>query len=214
MVWVYGRIARGIGSVKITSIKQQVKRADRYSVFVDGTYSFSLSESALLSQGLASGQEFDEQQLAELKKASGDDKAYGNALRYVAMRPRSVWELETYLRRKDVEEPVAATIIKRLEAVDLLNDVAFGRAWVANRRLLKSTSKRKLRLELQQKRLSASVIDQVLQEDETDERDTLRELVEKKRARYPDEQKFMQYLARQGFGYSDIKSVLHQEEEY
>lgn len=200
--------------MKITGIKQQVKRADRYSVFVDGAYSFSLSESALLSQGLASGHELDQKELAELKKASGDDKAYGNALRYVAMRPRSIWELETYLRRKDVDEPVAASIIKRLEAVGLLDDIAFGRAWVANRRLLKSTSKRKLRLELQQKHLSASVIDQVLQEDETDERDTLRDLVRKKRGRYPDDQKFMQYLARQGFSYGDIKLVLHKDEEY
>jgi len=200
--------------VKITSIKQQVKRADRYSIFVDGKYSFSLSESALLAQRLASGQEFDEKELAELKKASGDDKAYGNALRYVAMRPRSVWEIETYLRRKDVEEPVAAEIIKRLQAVGLLDDVAFGRAWVANRRLLKSTSKRKLQLELRQKHLSSAVIDQVLQEDETDERDTLRDLVEKKRGRYPDKQKFMQYLARQGFGYDDIKTVLNEDVEY
>ncbi len=199
--------------MKITSIKQQVKRTDRYSVFVDGKYSFSLSESALLSQGIASGQELTKQQLEQLKETSGNDKAYGNALRYVAMRPRSVWEIETYLKRKDVDEPVAADIIKRLSAVGLLDDVAFGRAWVANRRLLKSTSKRKLRLELQQKRLSNSIIDQVMQEDETDERSTLRQIVEKKRGRYPDRQKFMQYLARQGFGYDDIKTVLSEDSD-
>lgn len=199
--------------MKITSIKQQVKRADRYSVFVDGKYAFSLSESALLQQGLASGQEFDEAKLKELKEASGADKAYGNALRYVAMRPRSTWELETYLRRKEVEQPVAEGIIQRLQRSGLVDDRAFAQAWVANRRLLKSTSKRKLQLELKQKHVSTAIIDSVLQEDETDERDTLRELVHKKRARYPDQQKFMQYLARQGFGYDDIKSVLQEQDE-
>jgi regulatory protein len=140
--------------MKITNIKQQVKRADRYSVFVDGKYSFSLSESALLSERLASGQEIDKARLDELKETSGTDKAYGNALRYVAMRPRSVWEVQTYLRRKQVDEPVAEDIIKRLESVGLLDDAAFAQTWVANRRLLKSMSKRKLKLELQQKRLS------------------------------------------------------------
>lgn len=199
--------------MKITSIKQQVKRADRYSVFVDGKYAFSLSESALLQQGLASGQEFDEAKLKELKEASGADKAYGNALRYVAMRPRSTWELETYLRRKEVEQPVAEGIIQRLQRSGLVDDRAFAQAWVANRRLLKSTSKRKLQLELKQKHVPTAIIDSVLQEDETDERDTLRELVHKKRARYPDQQKFMQYLARQGFGYDDIKSVLQEQDE-
>lgn len=200
--------------MKITNIKQQIKRPDRYSVFVDDKYAFSLSESALLSERLASGQELDKPRLEELKAASGADKAYGNALRYVAMRPRSVWEMQTYLRRKDVEEPVAEDIIKRLEAVGLLDDVAFAKVWVANRRLLKNMSKRKLRLELKQKRLSESIIDQAMQEDETDERQTLRELIEKKRNRYPDKIKFMQYLARQGFGYDDIKSALNEEGEY
>lgn len=196
--------------MKITSIKQQVKRADRYSVFVDEKYAFSLSEAELLRQGIASGQELTEQELASLKETSGNDKAYGNALRYVAMRPRSEWEMSTYLRRKEVDEPVADSIIQRLRAVGLLDDLAFGRAWVANRRLLKSMSKRKLQLELKQKHLSESIIDQVLREDETDERESLRELAEKKRRKYPDDTKLMQYLARQGFGYDDIKAVVGQ----
>jgi SOS response regulatory protein OraA/RecX len=62
-------------------------------------------------------------------------------------------------------------------------------------------------------RVPESIIDQAMREDETDERQTLRELVEKKRSRYPDKIKFMQYLARQGFGYDDIKSVLNEEED-
>ncbi|HEY5668287.1 MAG TPA: RecX family transcriptional regulator [Candidatus Saccharimonadales bacterium] len=197
--------------MKITNIKQQAKRSDRYSVYVDGKYSFSLSESELLGQGLASGQELDAQRLSELKEASGNDKAYGNALRYVALRPRSEWELRTYLKRKNVEEPVADTIMERLQRIGLLDDQAFATAWVTNRRLLKSVSKRRLALELKQKHVPETIIDQVLREDETDERDALRELVAKKRRKYTDQTKLMQYLARQGFGYDDIKTVLGEE---
>lgn len=199
--------------MKITSIKQQVKRSNRYSIFVDDVYAFSLSESGLLSQGLATGQEFDKQELEKLKQASGADKAYGNALRYVAMRPRSEWEMRSYLERKDVEEPVVQTIMQRLRDVDLLNDKLFATAWVANRRLLRNTSKRRLQLELKQKRVLESIIAEVLREDEGDERDILRQLVEKKQSRYPDKNKFMQYLARQGFSYDDIKSVLSATDE-
>jgi regulatory protein len=194
--------------MKITSIKQQVKRNDRYSVFVDGKYSFSLSESALLDMRLASGRELTAEELEQLKEASGNDKAYGNALRYVAIRPRSEWELRTYLRRKDVDDPVADTIIERLQKVGLLDDHSFARSWVANRHLLKSTSRRKLQLELKQKRVPEAIIDEVLREDDVDERDSLRQLVTKKQARYPDKMKFMQYLARQGFRYDDITAVL------
>jgi regulatory protein len=192
----------------ITAIKQQVKRAGRYSVFVDGIYAFSLSESGLIASGLASGQEIDNKRLKELKKAAGLDKAYGNALRYVVMRPRSEWELRDYFRRKGIDEDAAAQITGRLRGLGLLGDLAFARAWVANRRLLKATSKRRLVLELKQKHVPTDVIDQVLQEDETDERSVLRELIDKKRSRYPDDQKLMRYLARQGFSYDDIKTAL------
>jgi regulatory protein len=194
--------------MKITNIKQQVKRANRYSIFVDGVYAFSLSESALLAEGLASGQEFGEAELGRLKQASGADKAYGNALRYAAIRPRSEWELETYLHRKQADEVVTAHIMQCLRDLGMLDDRAFAESWVASRRLLKSTSKRRLRMELKQKRVSESIIDKILKADQTDERETLRELVAKKRARYADRNKLMQYLARQGFGYDDIKSVV------
>ncbi|HSW66907.1 MAG TPA: RecX family transcriptional regulator [Bacillota bacterium] len=192
----------------ISAIKQQVKRQNRYSIFVDGKYAFSLSEGGLIDSGLASGQEIDAPRLKELKATAGLDKAYGNALRYVVMRPRSEWELADYFRRKGIDEDAAKQVTDRLRNLNLLDDVAFARAWVANRRLLKSVSKRRLQMELRQKHVPGSVIDQVLAEDETDERDALKALIDKKRARYPDQQKLMQYLARQGFGYDDIKAAL------
>jgi regulatory protein len=197
----------------VTAIKQQVKRKDRYSVYIDGAYSFSLSEAGLIESRLASGQELSEAELRDLQKAAGLDKAYGNALRYVAMRPRSEWELMDYFRRKGIDAEYGAHIAGRLRSVGLLDDLAFARAWVANRRLLKSVSKRRLRQELQQKHIAAAIADQVLAEDDTDERTALTELIAKKRSRYPDEQKLMQYLARQGFGFDDIKAALHVPEE-
>ena len=197
--------------MKITGIKQQVKRHDRYSIFVDGKYEFSLSESALLEQKLASGLEIDRTQLKEFKKLSADDKVYGNALRYVAMRSRSQWEMSDYLRRKQVEEPVAQKIIAILSGSGLLDDEKFARAWVENRRLLKATSKRRLIQELKQKRVPEDIIETILGEDLTDEKEVLRDLIAKKLklSKFQNDRlKLMQYLARQGFNYDDIKSVL------
>lgn len=194
--------------MKITDIKQQVKRRDRYSIYIDGTFAFGLSEAGLLQSGLATGQEIDKEKRAALEQTAHSDKAFGNALRYVVMRPRSEWELRSYLRRKDVDEPLVQPIIDRLTGIGLLGDKMFAEAWVANRRLLKPTSKRKLQLELRQKRVPTAIIDAVLREDEADERDVLGQLIAKKRARYPDDTKLMQYLARQGFSYDDIKSSI------
>lgn len=192
----------------ITAIKQQVKRRDRYSVFVDGKYAFSLSEGGLIDSRLASGQQIDGTKLSELKKSAGLDKAYGNALRYVAMRPRSEWEMQDYLRRKQIDEPAAREIIGRLKDLGLLSDMDFAQAWVSNRRLLKNTSRRRLEQELKQKHVPADIISKVLSDDQTSDRSQIREIIAKKRRRYPDDQKLTQYLMRQGFGYDDVKSAI------
>lgn len=201
--------------MKITAIRAQIKRAGRYSVYVDGKYEFSLSENSLLESGVAKDQELDTAQLRELKKLSADDKLYGRVLDYLALRPRSVWEVETYLRRKKAPEELADKIIGKLSRLKLVDDREFARKWVDDRRLLKPTSKRKLRLELRAKRVCGEIITEVLEDDTATDREILRELIARKRLqpRYRDELKLMQYLARQGFGYGDIKEALNTEEE-
>lgn len=198
--------------MKITRIVAQEKQKDRYSLFVDGKYAFSLSEGALLDSKLASGHEIDREQLKAYKQLSADDKIYSQALRYAAMRLRSTWEMEQYLRRRAASPLLCQKILSKLSTIGLLNDETFARSWVANRHLLRPTSKRKLQQELRAKRVPDEVIDAVLGEDEpTEERDSLRQLISKKRKlpKYKaDPQKLMQYLARQGFGYGDIKDAL------
>lgn len=194
--------------MKITAIKAQLKQQGRYSVFVEGKYSFSLSDTALLDSKLVSGQELSEQEVKQFKKLSDDDKLYGRALQYAVMRPRSRWEMLTYLQRKKATPLFAQQILNKLSKLDFLSDENFARSWIASRRLLKPVSRRRLVQELRAKHVPSDVIEQALTEDETDERATLRALVERKKARYPDRTKFIRYLASQGFNYDDIKSVL------
>ena len=196
--------------MKITDIRQQVKRKDRYSIFIDGKYSFALSESGLLNSGLKSGQDLSENELDELKQVSTEDKAVYRVLDLIARRPRSEGEIRDYLRRKQYSQEDIDTVLNTLSTKGYIDDEAFARSWVGNRRLLKPTSRRKLILELRQKKINDEIISRVIEEDTSDEQETIKELIAKKsqQSRYKDEQKLMQYLARQGFNYSDIKSAL------
>ena len=199
--------------MNITAIKQQERLKGRYSIYVDGKYAFSLSADALLDERLYNGQELDEQQLKAYKKLSQDDKAYGLALAYVMRRMRSRWEITDYFRRKGYDEGLSMQLIDRLENLGQVDDDKFAEAWVRNRRILKPVSRRRLVQELRQKRVADSAIERALAEDEADERTVLRELVERKRrqTKYQDDMKLMQYLARQGFSYDDIKNALNDE---
>lgn len=196
--------------MKITSIKQQAKRSDRYSIFVEGKYAFSLSESALLESKLASGQELTSQEVSDYKKLSQDDKLYNQTLRYVAMRPRTKWEIEYYLNRKKASPALVEIILNKLSIIGLLDDQKVAKAFVNDRRLLRPTSRRKLILELRKKNVPDEIIGEAVGSEQEHERAALEAVIERKQrqSQYQDPQKLMQYLARQGFSYSDIKSAL------
>jgi len=198
--------------MKITAVKQQVKRADRYSIYIDGAYSFALSETELLKQGLRNGQEITADELAVIQDDSVKDKARYQALGQLSRRMRSEWELRDYLKRKEYAPEIIDQTIVWLADYGYVDDKKFADAWVANRRLLKATSSRRLRQELRQKRVADECIDQALADDETDEKQVLRGLIERKQkqTKYQDKLKLMQYLSRQGYNYDDIKSVLEE----
>lgn len=197
----------------ITSIRQQERLKGRYSIYVDEKYAFSLSADALLDARLHPGQEVTEEQLREYKKLSADDKAYGLALSYLARRMRSRWEVSDYFRRKDYDEALAEQLLERLANLGLIDDIKFAEAWVRNRRLLKSVSRRRLQQELRQKHVADDVIQTVLAEDDVSDSATLRELIVRKRrlTRYQDDQKLLRYLVGQGFGYDDVKAAISSE---
>lgn len=200
--------------MKITRIVKQVKNAGRYSVYVDDKYSFSLSESQLAVSGLHIGQDLTTEELAKLKGESEYGKLYERTLRWLAIRPRSEWEVNEYLKKITKKSPTAEAhtpqIAKNLQIGGWVDDEKFARSWVESRRLLRATSKKKLWVELRQKRVPQDIIDQVLADDETDEIEVLRDLIARKRrqSQYADQQKLMAYLARQGFRYDQIRQAL------
>lgn len=201
--------------MKITAVKQQVKRPDRYSIYVDGSYTFSLGEAQFIASGLHSGMEVDQTELEEFKQASTTGKLFDRVLNLFSYRMRSEWEVRDYLRRKDADEAQLEAVITKLQNLGYVDDQKFATAWIESRRYGKPTSQRKLRSELSAKRIDHATIDAVLKHDSdtTNEQDVLAQLVAKKRHRYTDDTKFMQYLARQGFRYDDIKQAIQTSEQ-
>lgn len=198
--------------MKITSIKAQVKNPERVSVFVDGTFTFSLSYTQLLEAKIHTGIEIDQARLATLRHQSDFGKAFERALNYVLLRPRSTRELQDYARRKKWTPEDANAIIEKLQTMHYLDDRNFARAWVEQRKLGAKTSQRKLRLELKQKGVADTIIAEVLEQVGFRDDEALNHLIAKKRRlpRYAhDDQKLTQYLVRQGFSYDDVKIALN-----
>ncbi len=212
--------------MKITAITAQLQNPDRVNVSIDGKYRFSLDIAQVIELGVKVGREYDEAGLAELEAESQFGKLYARTLEYCLMRPHSSREVRDYLYRKTratkyrskktgelkeragVSESITARVFDRLADKGYIDDEKFARYWAENRNQTKGASRRKLQAELRAKGIEAAIIDTALAESDRSDEDELAKIIAKKRARYPDEQKFMQYLARQGFSYDDIKTAL------
>lgn len=216
--------------MKITNISSQAKNHDRVNVSIDGKYKFSLDIAQVTELGVKVGRELNETELAELEQEGQFGKLYARAFEYALMRPRSVREMGDYLYRKTLStkykskktgeikqregysKVLTERVLNRLVERGYVNDSVFAYWWVENRNQTKGSSLRKLRSELSGKGVSTQLIDEALAQSERSDSEELDKIITKKRTRYPDDQKLMQYLARQGFSYDDIKSALERIE--
>lgn len=211
--------------MKITSISSQQRDKNRVNVAVDGRYRFSLDILQLAELGVRVGKEYTEAEMAQLEDESQFGKLYTRTLEYCLTRPRSRKEVRDYLYRKtrdtrtktgEVKKGVSAAltdrVFERLTGKGYIDDEKFARFWIENRNVRKGSSMRKLAAELAAKGVERQIVDALLTETDRDDLDELRKVIAKKSPRYDDEQKFIAYLARQGFAYDDIKTALREDD--
>lgn len=214
----------------ITDIKEAVRDRDRLNVYIDRKFFCSLALSQVVDLKLKIGKQLNDEDLKSLRRASEFGKLYQRALEYALLRPHSQKEMRDYLKKKTLSkavrvknqktgeyqtkqkegsdaslvEPVLARLVER----GYVDDERFAKLWIENRSVRKGISQKKLRLELQSKGISQDIIDTCLSEGARDERKELKKVIAKKAKKYPDEQKLIQYLLRQGFNYSDVLEAL------
>jgi regulatory protein len=215
---------------RVTDIKEAVRDRNRVNIYIDDKFFCSLDISQVVDLHVKIDREYTAEELEKLKRASDFGKFYARALEYVLMRPHSTKEIRDYLKRKTLDRKIRVKnrktgeystqlkkgydaslvplVLNRLDERGYLNDRRFAELWVENRNVSKGTSTKKLRIELQQKGIDVSIIDEVLSESGRDEKAELRKIIARKASKYPDQQKLLQYLLRQGFNYSDISEEL------
>jgi len=212
--------------MKVTAISVQVRDKNRVNVSVDGKYRLSLDMYQLVELGMKIGKEYTEEEMATLEEESQFGKLYTRALEYCLMRPHSRRELKDYLYRKTRDTlsktgqvrkgasvQLTERVFDRLVEKGYIDDEKFAAFWIENRNLRKGSSKRKLSAELSAKGVDRAIIERLLVETDRTDPSELQKIIAKKRSRYEDEQKFMSYLARQGFSYDDIKSALNNSDD-
>jgi regulatory protein len=201
--------------MKITAIKQQVKKPERVSIFVDGNYEFSLSLDELVRHKLKNGSELDKTDVKKFKKISADGKLRARSLEWLLNRPHSEREFRDYLYKKKVEPEQIDSLVSEMTDKGYLDNTKFA-AWFTELQARRGKSDRAIRAELFKKGIGREQADEAVETNTGDELARLKAMIEKKRklSRYKnDPQKLAKYLTSQGFGWSLVKQELLSDRE-
>jgi len=201
---------------KVTDIQVQVKRKNRYSVFLDNEFAFGLDQDVLLKSGIAKGDELSAEQINKLQELEEKKKAKDKAIRLLAVRARSTQEIRDRLKQAKYTEQVIEWVVRELERLHLLKDSEFAVMFARNRMVTKPVGEFLLKQELKAKGLSAEDIQKGVEAAymEISEVDFARKLAVKAKRKYRtlDEvkarQKANDFLLRRGFSWDIVNDIM------
>lgn len=199
---------------QITAIKPQ-KNKKRVNVYLDGKFGFGLDYDNFNKLGLKVEQLLDEEEIKKIIEEGEFKKTADKLIKYATLRPRSEKEIRDWLRRKKVHASLHEKLFNKLKQLDLLDDVAFAKWWVEQRVEFRPRGIKALYSELMKKGVDKEDIENALSDVDIDEQKMAKELFDKnsyKWERYKGmekKKKVSDYLARRGFKWDVIKTVIN-----
>lgn len=198
---------------QVTALKPQ-KNNKRVNVFLDNKFAFGIDLDNLVKFGVRVERNFSGEEIKKIIYAAEFAKTYNRILNFATIRPRSEKEYFDWLKRKEVPISIHKKLFSKLKHLELLDDNKFAAWWIAQRIAFKKKSKKELTFELLKKGIAKSVIDENLANSDIDEPDAARQLYEKNKYKWQkletekQKQKAFEFLARRGFDFETIKSVV------
>lgn len=209
--------------MKISKLVQS-KKAGLVQIFADDEYIASISMNSLIKFSLYQGKEVSESEWAEILRDDIFQKMLFLAIKQISSRPRSVFEIKQYLKKKIAiriqdelsAKTIAEQVIDKLLDQKYLDDAGFCEWWINNRQEFKGKSRAELQSELRQKGVSSVIVETALNSllNADDQGDVIRRTAYKKFKidKLPSDKKsalkVYNYFLRRGFSYDFVKSAL------
>lgn len=143
---------------KITRITTQQKKKNRYNIFLDDQYAFSVDEAVLVEFRLRKGLELSDETIEKLTQKDKFYQFYTQSIHYLSYRMRTKKEMVDYLTKKEADPETIEEIIHRLENEKLLNDQEFAEMFIRTRINTSTKGPKLIEQELMKKGVSPKII--------------------------------------------------------
>lgn len=207
--------------MKITRLVRNVHNKEKIAIYIDSKYTFSVLESILASESLYVGKDITQSEIDDLRSLGEYKLLKQKVLKLISLRPRSEAEIRKYLQKKTTEEIIEKLIIDLIQTEDI-DDAAFAKWWIDQRRTFTNKSAFEIKTELRKKGLSEeSTRSKVDANEQITEINSAKELIVKKKSALEHknfekkvlELKIKTFLSRKGFGWDTINQALSEIED-
>ncbi len=199
--------------MKITSAEKNKKYKDRLSVFVDGKFSFTISEEDYISMNLYEDRELTEETIDYVKNTLNYREAKSKAIRYLSMKMRTEKEVRDKLGEEGYDDDCIQKAVNELKAIGYINNQLYAQKYVYDRSKLKPISKKLMKKELTYRGISTEIADEVLNDWKVEDSAVAESLLKRKFGKYDlaDKKvlkKAMMFLMHRGFSGDTIREAL------
>lgn len=195
--------------VKIQNIEKY--KGNTYCVEIEGEDNIYLHSSIVSEFHLKSEMIIPQSALEEIIFQNDFRKAKERALYLLDYRDHSYKELYDKLRR-NYSPDICEAVMEKMIEIGVIDDRKYAERYARYLFEVKRAGKYKARAEMLKKGIDKEIVDEFLEEYEEDTQERLKELVEKKYARYLTDEKGVQKvfnaLVRYGYNYSDVREVI------
>lgn len=196
--------------IKILSIEKF--KGSTYCIKLSDGDTIYLHSSIIAQYSLKEGSQVPKNALDDIIFDNDFRKAKERALYLLEYRDHSYKELFDKLM-KNYSEQVCFAVMAKMVELSLIDDRKYAKMYARKLFEIKHLGKFKARFEMQKKGISRELIDEMVEMYDDDAIERLKELVDKKYARYIADEKGIKKvtgaLLRSGYSYSEIKQVLN-----
>ncbi|MGR6898828.1 recombination regulator RecX [Rummeliibacillus sp. BSL5] len=201
----------------ITKISAQKRNQERYNIFLNEEYAFSVDEGILIQYGLTKGKVLDSLMVEEIAFDDEIQRAFNRSLSYLSYQMRSEHEVRQKLKGLEFGDAVIQEALQKLKKLGFLNDESYSRALVETKKKTAKKGPRAIKMDLKKRGIEENLQQRVLDEFSEDEQAKIaKQLAEKvvrsehRKTPVQIKQKIQDLLLRKGYSYSICERVIEQ----
>ena len=201
----------------VTAIEQQKKDTEKYNVFVDGEFAFSLYMQDILFFKIKENEEIAEERYNYIINEVVYIKAQDKALNFLGYKMRTEKEMRDKLNTYDFNESVVERVMEFLLKYSYIDDFKYAVSYIKQTQRLKPLGSYGIKMKLREYGIKDKVIENAILESELDEEEDaysllMKKIGEKKELDEKEKKKYHDFLLRRGYSYDIIKEVFKRAE--